>query len=305
MSMSPVIQKPVQIDICVCTYHRPKLAETLRSLMAVSVPQGVELRIVVADNDETPSARSVVSKFDDEPINITYIHAPKQNISVARNACLDAATGDWIAWIDDDETADRDWIVNLYATAMAERLDVVFGPAVAQYPDDAPEHLVQGDFHSNHPVRRNGVVQTGHSCNALLKRRNAGIDGLRFDESLGRTGGEDTDYFFRVWKSGANMGISETALVYEKVSSGRLSEKWIVRCSYNAGHSHARQIQTTSVGIKTVIPAGIALSKVAYCGALTLLTSPSKTKRLEWFQRGVMHLGVVAGLANINAKVRY
>ena len=48
------------VDLCVCTYRRPYLEETLRSLAMLDMPAGVAARIVVADNDITDSARQLV-----------------------------------------------------------------------------------------------------------------------------------------------------------------------------------------------------------------------------------------------------
>jgi len=48
------------VDICVCTFRRPHIANTLASLQALDVPPAVVLRIIVADNDETDSARARV-----------------------------------------------------------------------------------------------------------------------------------------------------------------------------------------------------------------------------------------------------
>ncbi|HCX09459.1 MAG TPA: hypothetical protein DHU81_03680, partial [Hyphomonas sp.] len=45
------------IDICVCTYRRPSIEDTLRSLDRQTLPDGVSARAIVIDNDETPSAR--------------------------------------------------------------------------------------------------------------------------------------------------------------------------------------------------------------------------------------------------------
>ena len=39
------------------------------------------------------------------PFELLYVHCPAANISIARNACLDNSSGDFLAFIDDDETA--------------------------------------------------------------------------------------------------------------------------------------------------------------------------------------------------------
>jgi succinoglycan biosynthesis protein ExoM len=60
-----------------------------------------------------------------------------QNISIARNACLDNADSNWLACIDDDEVASINWLSNLYKKAQQEKVAVVCGPVKAIYDDSA------------------------------------------------------------------------------------------------------------------------------------------------------------------------
>ena len=165
----------LKIDICVCTYRRPSIAETLRSLDRQALPEGVAAHVIVIDNDETPSARKYVEETAASlSVPVTYIHAPANNISIARNAGLDESTAEWIAFIDDDEVADPDWLASLLQMARLNDLDAVFGPAVAVYPENAPDWMRNVDYHSNHPVRRGGVV-----LEPLLLHHAAQVAGLR------------------------------------------------------------------------------------------------------------------------------
>ena len=105
------------IDVCVCTYRRRELELTLRSIGALDVPPDATVRIVVADNDAVPSARRLVDAVAAElPFELLYLHCPAANISIARNACLDNSTGDFLAFIDDDETASSAWLAELTKT---------------------------------------------------------------------------------------------------------------------------------------------------------------------------------------------
>jgi succinoglycan biosynthesis protein ExoM len=293
------------IDICICTYRRPHLVETLRSLSQIVRPDGVTLRVVVADNDITPSAAATVESCQSEDLPITYIHAPARNISVARNACLNHATGRFIAWIDDDETVDKLWLFKLFHTLVESKYDAVFGPAVAIYPTDAPAHIARGDFHSNRPVTRNGDVQTGHTCNALVDMSQKALRAQRFDLSKGRTGGEDTDYFYRLWREGATFGICDDALVYEDVAPSRLRPAWLLRRSFNSGHVFGEISRRGAARLTYLRLLLLATLKACVCLIATLLNLASATKRLWWVRRGAMHLGVIAGLVQITPKAQY
>jgi succinoglycan biosynthesis protein ExoM len=124
----------MDIDICICTYRRAHVAETLRSLARLMLKPDWKIRVIVADNNDAPNARELVETTAHEcSLTLTYLHAPARNISVARNACLDAATAPLIAFIDDDEIASPAWLDALAATLQSSKADVVLGPVQAVY----------------------------------------------------------------------------------------------------------------------------------------------------------------------------
>ena len=283
------------IDICICTYRRPSIADTLRSLDRQKLPDSVSARAIVIDNDVSPTAQETVKAVAETlSLPIQYVHAPANNISIARNAGLDAATGEWIAFIDDDEVAAEDWLASLLETAQTEQLDAVFGPAKAVYPEDAPLWMQLQDYHSNIPVCRGGVVQSGHTCNALMRASSDFISGEHFLLEKGKTGGEDTEFFFRMWFKGARLGIAEDALVYEAVDPNRLSADWIRKRKFRSGMSYGHHSLTTRNTMTTGLLALRSLVKIGFCYLMMAGFFWSEQKRNFWLMRAVFHSGVLS-----------
>lgn len=289
-----------KIDALLCTFRREDVRETLLSLDAQNVPAEIALRIVVSDNDATPSARGIVTDTAARMrVPVQYLHAPAFNISVARNAGLDAASArgaDWVAFLDDDERADPDWLARLIARASATGTDAVFGPSLAEYGPGAPDWMRAQDYHSNRPVRRGTVVQTGHTCNALLRWNGAAWRTQRFDIARGQAGGEDTEFFFRLFRLGARFEIAEDAIVREGVAPERMTLGWILRRKFRSGQSYAAGAD----GWKSrAARAGLAVGKGLVCAGAALLLAPSTARRNRWLLRGALHVGVVAGCLNL------
>lgn len=274
------------IDICICTFRRDTVADAIRSAAGQVVPQGHALRVIVADNDEAPSALARVKAIG-SAVPVHYVHAPARNISVARNACLDAARGDWIAFLDDDETAPSDWLAHLLACAAEQNADAVFGPSRAIYPAGTPDWITTNDFHSNLPQRRGGTVETGHSCNVLFR---SPPPDLRFDPALGRSGGEDTDFFFRLHRTGRRFAICDTAEVTEPVAPHRLSWRWLAERRMAEGQHYA-----TSAGKPRPVLLAGALAKAAASAAIALPNATNRPKLAYWTLRALFHLGVARG----------
>lgn len=288
-----------RVDICVCTFRRTFLAETLRSIGRLD-PSGHEVRVIVADNDVEPSARGLVGELENElPFPLTYIHAPAGNISIARNACLEAADGDFIAFVDDDEVVSRNWLTALVEKAEATGAAAVLGPVRAAYPASAPIWMTKGDFHSTLPVLVNGAILTGYTCNVLVRWASPFRD-VRFDPALGRAGGEDTAFFYRLTALGGSIAYAPDALVEEPVPMERASMAWLVRRRLRFGQTHGMLLGGSRLKALAVVSA-----KVTYCCAMTGLTALSPIQRRRNWLRAVLHMGVFGGILGVRQGVHY
>jgi succinoglycan biosynthesis protein ExoM len=285
------------VDICVCTFRRPYLGETLRSLDRLRVPAGVAVSIIVADNDETPSAEQLIEGVRGTVrFPIRYRHAPARNISLARNACLDESRADFVAFIDDDEIATPEWLERLLETAGEFDADVVLGPVRALYGEDAPTWMRSGDFHSTYPVVRKQRILTGYTCNVLLRTASRSVAGRRFDLARGRSGGEDTAYFAKVTNEGGTIAYAPDAWVEEPVTSDRTSLSWLARRRFRVGQTHGRLLAEDASAWNRGRAVGLAASKAAFCYAAAVATAYSAIRRNRYLLRGIMHTGVVGGL---------
>lgn len=289
---------PMRIDIGICTFRRPGLEQTLRSLGRLHVPAGVSLRIVVADNDAAPSARALVYTMAASlPFELRYVHCPASNISLARNACLEAANGDFLIFMDDDqEVVSSDWLTELLSVANASRADVVLGPVLAIYGEGTPRWMREGDFHSTRPVRVEGEIRTGYSGNTLLRLSSPVVAGRRFSLPLGRSGGEDTDYFTRLHRAGGRIAYAPGAAAREPVPVSRASFAWLAKRRFRSGQTHGR---LAGEGLSRTARARqilLAVAKAGYCLGAAATTAPFAPRRNHHALRGVLHAGAVVGL---------
>lgn len=284
------------VDVCICTFRRASVADLLASLAKLDTP-GWRMRVIVADNDDQPTARETVEHaFAVNGLDGRYIHAPARNISVARNACLDAAQAPLIAFIDDDETARPDWLAKLIARHEATQAGVVFGKVKAVYAADAPGWMPAADMHSTPPPIRNGEIVGGYTCNVLMRRDVVGV--LRFDPAYGRTGGEDTKFFTQLQGQNVGMVYADDAVVDEPITQARSSLEWLKTRAYRSGQTWGL-VELRNGTAKTALVAG-SLAKIAFCLIRAGLTfwSPGRWRRAvvrSRFHAGVM--GAAAGKA--------
>lgn len=286
----------VRVDVCVCTFRRPRLADTLASIAAQDCD--AKIRVIVADNDDTPSAEPLARATAQRlGLDLDYRHCPARNISLARNCALEAATADWVAFIDDDEIATPGWLAALLARAAETGAEVVLGPVDPIFRQEAPGWLREAGLHATRPVFVRGRILTGYTCNALLRRTAPAVEGQRFRLSLGRSGGEDTQFFDSLVRRGATIAYAPDALVTEGVPPERESLGWLLRRRFRFGQSHGALISAQAGSrARRALQVGLASLKVSYSLAGVALGCTRAPRRAFWMARAALHAGVVARL---------
>ncbi len=294
------------VDICVCTFRRPSLADTLRSLAALDWPPKTTGRVVVIDNDAVPSAKAVVAEFAcTSAMTVQYLHRSGGNISLARNAALDAAEADFLAFLDDDEIASRGWIAALLSRQAATSADAVLGPVRPVYGPGAPRWMVRAEPHATRPVWKGGAIRTGYTCNVLIDRRSPRLAGLRFDAALGRSGGEDSSFFTALHRRGGQIAYAPEAWVSEAVPPDRARLDWLVRRRWRMGVTHLAGRLEGAPAPTRAAAACIAAAKAAACAAGMVATAPAAHLRNRWLVRGALHCGAVWGALGGRPPVLY
>ena len=207
-----------RVAICVCTCLRPEMLERcLQSLGEQLPPSDVQLSIIVVDNDPAGGAMNVVTDYmRAAPVCVRYVHEPRRGIAIARNAALDAAIGigaDWIAFIDDDEWAEPDWIAALM-TPEYRNTPILLGAIIHESPDPAPFWLTGRRQAGGVKGKEGELRKTGTTGNVRLSAELIRA-GFRFDEGLGFMGGEDNEMFTRARKAGFEIRRTLRAIVTE------------------------------------------------------------------------------------------
>jgi succinoglycan biosynthesis protein ExoM len=257
--------------------------------------------VIVADNAGDTTARELIETTARElDLDTVYVHAPARNISIARNACLDVATAEWLAFLDDDEIASPIWLSALLCEAASEQWDAILGPVQAVYSKAAPAWVRAGNFHSTRPVFVRGRIETGYTGNVLIRRAAITREGLRFRTELGLSGGEDEDFFNRLRDAGGRIGFARGAVAYESVPAERTSLRWLIRRNFRAGQTYGARLQARSASrLARSRALTLAAAKMGACVVAAAAHAPLATRRNRFLTRAALHCGVVARLVGL------
>ena len=224
---------PPSVTLAVCTHGRPeRLARCLRSLQALRLPPGAEAPDVLVVDNAPPDERTREVAVG---AGVRYVREPVPGLDFARNRAVREATGDWLAFLDDDVVADPGWLAGLHGAVAAHPDAAAVTGLVLPYALETEAQVLferAGGFRRGfRPLRYRGSTLAGNrlyptgpgifGAGANMAFR---LDVLReiggFDEALDTgaplPGGGDLDVFYRVIRAGETLVYWPDALVFHE-----------------------------------------------------------------------------------------
>lgn len=279
--------------ISIATYKRPEMLRALlESLCSVD---GIEkTRLCVIDNDSQGSAREVCQAFPD--LVITYEIESTPGIAAARNRGLQnvRASDEFIIFVDDDERVTNEWLSKLHAAQLKYRADVVSGPVISVFEENAPEWILRSGLIQRARFVSGSEVRSPATNNTLVRLQALNLlTSPRFSEEFSLTGGSDTELFYRLRQAGARMIWCDEAIVYEDVPAERANLRWIFRRGIREGNVSGR-LRLRSVSKGRLFLDGIARTGYGFATGLLLLLAGRglNKKSFAYFTRGLGWMGV-------------
>ncbi len=234
----------LSVGICVLTYQRNRQLMALLGGLARLEPPDADVRIVVVDNNPDGAARAIVEEFRESwaaaggPWPVEYVAETERGIARARNRAIEVcADTDFVAFIDDDEVPEPDWLVTLFEVQEHSRADVVVGRVLSRFEEPPPKWVLDGRY-LELPRRATGVrVEWAITGNVLIARHLLDRYSPPFDERFNVSGGEDTHFFMRAYDDGAVMVSADDAIVFEDTPADRTTWRSIMRREYRRGNT--------------------------------------------------------------------
>ncbi len=282
------------VSICMCTYKRASLEKTLTSIVQQKMPQGYEIEIVVVDNDVEESGRAICEKVQQlqSTVAINYFVNGIRNLSNIRNSTMEHAAGDLFLFIDDDEWASTDtWLAQLIKTLNEHNADIVFGRVLVHYPDSTPDWIEKGDMLGKPVFPHGRLLKKGATSNALMRAHWAREKGFVFDPYFGKSGGEDTDLFHRIYKAGGKLVYDAYALVEEIAEPQRVNLAYIKKLNTRIGHTHYAYLWSKQSGLAYITTGLFVLAQIAGYGLLAVVSLPfGKGRYMRWYVKFIRNV---------------
>ena len=122
------------ISVIMLTYNREKLVG--RAIESILAQTYQDFEFIIVDNGSTDRSGQIAEEYAAGDVRIQVIHRERGNIGSGRNAGLDAAKGEYIAFIDDDDWAEPDFLEFLLGLAEESDADVAICGAADKIFDE-------------------------------------------------------------------------------------------------------------------------------------------------------------------------
>ena len=96
------------ISVLMLTYNREDMVS--RAIKSILVQTCTDFEFIIVDNGSTDRSGQIADDFAKIDSRIKVIHRDKGSIGAGRNTALDATKGDYIAFIDDDDYVEPDFL---------------------------------------------------------------------------------------------------------------------------------------------------------------------------------------------------
>jgi GT2 family glycosyltransferase len=195
-----------RISVVVCSYNGQRtIRDCLEGLLELDYP---DFEVVVVDDGSTDDTAAFARQYGFAPITTAH-----RGLGNARNVGIEAATGEIVAFVDDDARPDPHWLTYLAVTFLRTSHVGVGGPNIAPDGDGfvgqcvanapgGPVHVLLSDQEAEHIP----------GCNMAFRK--AGLQAIGGFDPQFRTAGDDVDICWRLRQAGSTLGFSPAATVW-------------------------------------------------------------------------------------------
>lgn len=195
-----------RISVVVCSYNG---ASTIRDCLdGIAQLEYPDYEVIVVDDGSTDETASIAAGFD-----AWLISTPNNGLSNARNVGMRAATGEIIAYVDDDARPDPHWLMYLAQTFLNTSHVAVGGPNLAS-PDDGfvAEAVDASPGNPVHVLLTDELAEHIPGCNMAVRK--ASLEAIGGFDPQFRVAGDDVDLCWRFQDRGWTIGFSPGAVVW-------------------------------------------------------------------------------------------
>ncbi|MDP2785862.1 MAG: glycosyltransferase family A protein [Sulfurimicrobium sp.] len=238
----------MKLTLSICTHnHLAALKQTLAGLHDLHSPEG-PWELLIIDNASTDGTGAWLAQdgWKRMDIDCRVVQESRLGVAHARNRALTEAKGEYVVFLDDDETPEPDWLVNLEQVIDVHQPVAIGGRIRAHLPGGRPDWLTDellgflGELDYGPAERELSEISTPIFTGNAVFHRQTVLDVGGFDGNLGRrgniqSGGEDTELYRRLIKLKKPVRWTPQAVIHHRIEPWKLRRTYFLQLHYHQG----------------------------------------------------------------------
>jgi O-antigen biosynthesis protein len=202
----PAEMKFPRVSVVVCSYNGSRtIRDCMEGLMKLDYP---DFEVIVVNDGSTDSTPEIVAEY---PVKL--ISTPNMGLSNARNTGMVAASGEIVAYTDDDAHPDPHWLKYLADAFLKTGHAGIGGPNIAPRDDgEIAECVANAPGGPVHVLINDTEAEHIPGCNMAFRRE--ALKAISGFDSQYRAAGDDVDICWRIQEKGWTLGFSPAAMVW-------------------------------------------------------------------------------------------
>ncbi len=243
----------MKVSVILCTYNRcQSLSAALESVAISQMPASVSWEVLVVDNNSKDQTRDVVEGFVKKYTGrFRYLFEPQQGKSYALNSGIREASGDVLAFMDDDVTVDDKWLQALTTIFNQEEWAGAGGRILPERDFTPPAWLSLQNKYALAPLalfdigsEPGEMFEAPFGTNMAFRKKVFEKIG-KFRTDLGpcpgsETRSEDTEFGYRALQAGQHLWYEPSAVVYHSLPLQRMQKKYFLAWWYDKARADIR-----------------------------------------------------------------
>jgi GT2 family glycosyltransferase len=217
------------------------------------MPASTQWDVLVVDNNSNDHTREVTEGFGRRfPDRFSYVFEPRQGKSYALNTGIGRATGDVMAFTDDDVEVDAHWLHKLTTPLISREWRGVGGRILPEKGFTPPPWLNRDENDALAPLALFDMGDEGKEIHEapfganMAFRREMFEKYGQFRTDLGPRPGneirnEDTEFGLRLLSAGERFWYEPSAVVYHEIPATRVCERYLLAWWFDKARADVRQ----------------------------------------------------------------
>ncbi|CAA9527707.1 MAG: hypothetical protein AVDCRST_MAG31-2085 [uncultured Sphingomonas sp.] len=239
------------LSVVICTYNgAQRLPAVLDALVGQRASEDFSWEVVVVDNGSTDGTRLIVEAFAASDLlpSLRYVPEPEPGLTAARLGGVRRTAAPWIAFVDDDNLLEPDWIAAV-ARAIGSHPDAggIGGEIRLEWEAPPPAYLRPFGFcfaeQQVGPAERraDSLAGAGMVLNREALVASGWVDGPLLSDRTGKSlvSGGDVEIAQRVRHAGYQLWLTPAAVLRHRIPRERTTRRYLFEINVQLGISSA------------------------------------------------------------------